>query len=138
CACFGLTDRTRLMMLETIREYGLERLTVNGEMEITRQAHATYYLQLAEMAEREARGPLQAIWLERLEREHDNLHAALSWSLEQGDAGQSMEMALRLGAALEQFWMIRGHLSEGRTFLERALTAGDAVPTAVHAQALAT
>jgi ATP/maltotriose-dependent transcriptional regulator MalT len=107
-------------------------------MEITRQAHATYYLHLVEEAEREARGPLQAMWLERLEREHDNLRAALSWWLEQGEAGQSMEMALRLGAALEQFWIIRGHLSEGRTCLERALTAREAVPTAVQAQALAT
>jgi predicted ATPase/DNA-binding CsgD family transcriptional regulator len=128
----------RLMMLETIREYGLERLTVNGEMEITRQAHATYYLHLAEEAEREARGSLQAMWLERLEREHDNLRAALSWWLEQGEAGQGMEMALRLGAALEQFWIIRGHLSEGRTCLERALTAREAVSAVVQAQALAT
>ena len=69
----------RLMMLETIREYGLERLTVNGEMETTQQAHATYYLTLAEKAEPELGGSQQAVWLERLEREYDNLRAAL-WS----------------------------------------------------------
>jgi predicted ATPase/class 3 adenylate cyclase/DNA-binding CsgD family transcriptional regulator len=131
-------EEPRLVMLETIREYGLERLTVNGEMEAARQAHAAYYLALAEKAEPELEGLQQAIWLERLDREHENLRAALSWLLEQGEAGQSMEMAMRLGAALEQFWVIPGHYSEGRTFLQQALAVREGVAKAVLARALGT
>src|SRR5438445_1128586 len=75
----------RLVMLETIREYGLEVLAASREMEITRQAHALYYLRLSEKAEPELVGPRQAIWLERLEREHENLRAVMQWSLEQAE-----------------------------------------------------
>jgi predicted ATPase/class 3 adenylate cyclase/DNA-binding CsgD family transcriptional regulator len=137
-------DEPRLVMLETIREYGLEALTASGEMDVTRHAHATYYLRLAEEAEPELAltgqltGQRQVMWLEQLEREHENLRAALQWSVEQGEAGQSMEMALRLGAALEDFWVIRGHDTEGRTFLERALAGSEGVTPAVRAKALGT
>ncbi len=117
-------EEPRLLMLATIREYGLETLVANGEMEPARQAHATYYLQLAEQAELEIEGPQQAVWLDRLEREHDNLRAASQWALEQGEIRQNMEMALRLGGALRHFWWGHGHWSEGRTFLERALAPG--------------
>jgi predicted ATPase/class 3 adenylate cyclase/DNA-binding CsgD family transcriptional regulator len=128
-------EEPRLVMLETIREYGLEVLTASGEMEITRQAHALYYLTLAEAAEPELAGPQQAVWLERLEREYDNLRVALGWFLERGEAGQSMEMALRLAGALWWFWEDRGHWSEGRDFLEWALAGrkGIAVPVQVKA-----
>jgi predicted ATPase/DNA-binding CsgD family transcriptional regulator len=120
----------RLTMLETIREYGLEVLASSGEMEATQKAHADYYLRLAEEAEPELAGPQQAMWLERLEREFDNLRAVLRWSLERGEAEQGIEMALRLAAALRRFWEVRGHWSEGRNFLERALAGskGVAVP----------
>jgi predicted ATPase/DNA-binding CsgD family transcriptional regulator len=121
-------EEPRLVMLETIREYGLETLAASGEMERTRQAHATYCLALAEQAELELGGPQQAAWLDRLEREHDNLRAALSWAVEQGETQKSVEMALRLGGALRLFWWGRGHWSEGRTFLERALAAGGSLP----------
>ena len=84
-------------MLETIREYGLEALATNGEVEATRQAHAAYYLKLAEEAEPELAGSQQVIWLERLEREHDNLRAVMRWSLERGEIEHSIEAALRLG-----------------------------------------
>jgi DNA-binding CsgD family transcriptional regulator/tetratricopeptide (TPR) repeat protein len=124
------------MMLETLREYGLEALAANEEMEVTRQAHAHYYLGLAEEAEPELAGPQQAEWLERLEREHDNLRAAMQWALERGDAEQSMELALRLGGALHQFWQVRRYLSEGRTFLERALAGSKEAVTASRAKAL--
>lgn len=121
----------RLVMLETIREYALECLTTSGEMQATREAHAAYYLSLAEEAEPALFGSQQAMWLERLEREHDNLRAALWWLLGQAqEDGQSAraarEMALRLGAAVRRFWMIHGHYSEGRNFLERALAVGAA------------
>ncbi len=119
----------RLLMLATIREYGLEVLTASKELESTQRAHAAYYLALAEDAEIEIGGPKQAIWLGRLEREHDNLRAALSWLLEQAEIKEAaegeynIELALRLGGALRSFWVVHGHISEGRNFLERALAA---------------
>jgi predicted ATPase/DNA-binding CsgD family transcriptional regulator len=126
----------RFLMLETIREYGLERLTVNGEMEATRQAHTEYCLALAEEAEPQLLSNQVIMWLERLDREHENFRTALHWLLEQVEADQNIEMALRLGAALEQFWVIRGYHSEGRTFLKRVLAAGEGVGTPVRAKAL--
>jgi predicted ATPase/DNA-binding CsgD family transcriptional regulator len=129
-------EEPRLVMLETIREYGLEVLTVSREMEITRQAHALYYLRLAEEAEPELAGPQQAVWLERLEQEYDNLRAALRWSLERGEVGVSIEMALRLGEALRRFWEVRGHWSEGQSFLERALAGSKGVTVPVQVKAL--
>jgi predicted ATPase/class 3 adenylate cyclase/DNA-binding CsgD family transcriptional regulator len=124
------------VMLETIREYGLEVLTSGGEAEATREAHAAYYLALAEQAEPELGGPQQIIWFERLEREHDNLRAALSWFLEQGSDGQNRELALRLSGALSQFWLLRGYVSEGRQWLEQALDESRGVRSSVRAKAL--
>ncbi len=132
-------EEPRLLMLATIREYGLEVLASAGEMESTRRAHAAHYLALAEQAELELGGPQQGVWLERLEREHDNLRAALQWSLEQaGEEGaqQRRELALRLAGALHTFWWTRGHWSEGRNFLERALVASEGVAASVRAKAL--
>jgi predicted ATPase/class 3 adenylate cyclase/DNA-binding CsgD family transcriptional regulator len=128
-------DEPRLVMLETIREYGLEVLTASGEMEASRQAHAAYYLKLSEGAEPELAGPRQAVWLERLEREHDNLRAAMQWLLEQEETEQRRELALRLGGALLRFWEVRGHWSEGWNFLQwaRAGSKGVAVPAQVKA-----
>ena len=130
----------RLMMLETIREYGLEALASSGERERTRRAHAHYYLRLVEEVAPKLGEPGQAAWLERLEREHDNLRAAMQWSLERGEDGQDTEdggeMALRFGVALRGFWVIHGHWNEGRTFLERALAASEGPMIAVRAKAL--
>src|SRR6266702_3433206 len=131
-------EEPRLVMLETIREYGLEVLTASGEMAITRQAHALYYVRLSEEAEPELAGPRQAMWLERLEREHDNLRAALQWGLSPGEDGHRREMALRLGGALRQFWIVHGHLSEGRNFLEQALVESKGVPASVQVKAFVT
>lgn len=134
----------RFTMLEVIREYGLEHLATSGEEQAIRQAHARYYMKLAEEAAQEIRGPRQAAWLERLEREHDNLRAALSWSLaeaEDGAAGKDgkedrLEIALRLCQALKGFWQIHGHYSEGRSILEHALAASEGMKTTLRAQAL--
>ncbi len=135
-------ETARLMMLETIREYGLETLAASGEMERTRQAHAECYLALAEQAELELGGPQQAAWLVQLEREHDNLRAALSWSLEPAadeEGSQPREIALRLVGALWMFWWVHGYLSEGRTFLERALAASEGIEaSSIGAKALFT
>jgi predicted ATPase/class 3 adenylate cyclase/DNA-binding CsgD family transcriptional regulator len=131
-------EEPRLVMLETIREYGLEVLAASGEEEMTRQAHAAYYLALAEEAEPEYGGPQQVVWLERLEREHDNLRAALQWSIEPGATQQRIEIGLRLGGALRRFWLVHGHWSEGRSFLERALAASEGIAASVRAKALIT
>jgi predicted ATPase/DNA-binding CsgD family transcriptional regulator len=126
----------RLLMLETISEYGLEMLTVSGEVEATCKAHATYYLALAEQAEPQLTSPQQLTWFERLEREDDNLRAALSWLLERGTDEQNKEFALRLSGALVRFWAIRGYVREGRRWLERALDENRGMRSAVRAKAL--
>lgn len=104
-------------LLETIREYGLERLEAGGEAENTRLAHATYYLRLVEEAEPHLKGVQQTIWLARLEQEQENLRAALSWFIQYEEA----EPALRFCSALWWFWRLRGHWSEGRRSLDAAL-----------------
>jgi ATP/maltotriose-dependent transcriptional regulator MalT len=81
-------------------------------------------------------GPQQAEWLDRLEREHDNLRAALRWSLEQGEAGYNIELALRMGGALKNFWIFHSHYSEGRAFLEQALSRSQGVMASVRVKAL--
>ena len=128
------SDAPRLLLHETIREYGLEALVANQELEVARQAHAEYYLRLAEEAETPLEGAEQVVWLERLEREHANLRAALEWLLEQHES----EMALRLSVALFRFWEARRYLSEGRHFLEHALASSQDVPARVRAKALYT
>src|SRR5579871_915705 len=100
----------RFGLLETIRAYAWERAEAAGEAAALRRAHAAYFLALAEGAEPALKGAEQAVWLERLEREHDNLRAALRWAVESAEG----EMGLRLGGALWRFWYVRGHLSEGR------------------------
>lgn len=135
---------SRMMMMETIREYGLEVLAASDEMNNVCQAHVLYYLELAEQAERELSGPQQVKWSERLEREYNNLQAALQWLLarrEESDARLSaegmQELALRLAGALSWFWWVRGHLSEGRTFLERVLAGSkDLAMSSIGAKAL--
>jgi non-specific serine/threonine protein kinase len=107
----------RYRMLETIRAYGLEQLAARDDEAPTRARHAAYFLQLAETADRQMHGPEQPAWLDRLEREHDNLRAALSWAIESAD----YETALRFGRALTLFWFFHGHFSEGRRWLEAVL-----------------
>jgi predicted ATPase/DNA-binding CsgD family transcriptional regulator len=122
---------SRFWMLETVKEYALERLEAAGEEQEIRRAHAANYLALAEEARPELKGPRQTEWFDRLESEHDNLRAALSWSLEGGDP----EMALRLVANLWWFWYKRGHLSEGRRWLEEVLEK-NVSPSSIRAEAL--
>ena len=106
------------MMLQTVREYALERLEESGELENVRRRHAGYFLELAQNEEQASQGPLQRAWLERLETEHDNLRASLEWSLtSQGDT----ELGLQLTGALSHFWYVREHHSESRMWLQSAL-----------------
>ncbi len=132
-------EEPRFLMLQTVREFGLERLTASGELERIRVAHARYFLALAEQGEPELHGPDQAMWLARLEHEHDNLREALEWALEKvrdEQAAERGEIGMRLSAALKEFWMILGHYREARTFLERALALSEATHTALRARVL--
>jgi predicted ATPase/DNA-binding CsgD family transcriptional regulator len=126
----------RFVMLETIREYGLERLIANEEEVIaTQHAHATYYLALAEKADSHLPTIKQRMWLQRLEQECDNLRAAFYWLLEQNE----VEKALRLATALWRFWWMCGRVIEGKNLLELSLAASQKMQetlTSVRARAL--
>ncbi|MDQ4078143.1 MAG: tetratricopeptide repeat protein, partial [Chloroflexota bacterium] len=126
----------RFFLLRTIQEYALEQLEARGEAQAVRHAYAAYYLDLAQAAEPHLRGAEQAVWLKRLEADHDNLRAVLQWSLEQGDA----ETAARLAGAIWRFWQTYGYISEGRAWLERALLNGSSpessLPSAVRAKSM--
>jgi predicted ATPase/DNA-binding CsgD family transcriptional regulator len=110
-------EEPRLILLETIREYGLERLHENEEAKVCQQAHALYYLILAEEAEPHLKGAQQVRWWGRLEREQENMRAALAWLIGQKEG----ELALRLSGALWWFWYIHGDWSEAWRWLEAAL-----------------
>ena len=129
----GPEGEPRFSMLETIRAYGIEQLEQHGDLDTARRAHALYVLDVAEQAAGELTGADQAAWLNRLESEHGNLRVALRWALDQGEDAT----ALRLGAALWRFWLVRGHLIEGRQWLETILAATDpSVAPMVRAQVL--
>jgi predicted ATPase len=106
----------RFMMLETIREYALERLARDGELAIMQQRHAMYFLAMAETAAPELQGPNQADWLARLELDHANMCVALTWFIDVDPVS-----GLRLANALYLFWWIRCYLAQGRVWLERLL-----------------
>ncbi len=129
------THGPRFQMLETIREYGLEALSTSGELEAARLAHAQYYLIQAEQAEAHLFGEEQEQWSEPLEREHDNLRAALRWSVER-NGEQRREIAWRLVGALQWFWAYYGYVREGRQFVERVLENSEGIEASVRAKAL--
>jgi predicted ATPase/class 3 adenylate cyclase len=137
----GADGEPRFWMLETIHEYALEKLHESGEEEDLRRAHAHYFASFVADTERILRGPQQQEWLLKLEQEHDNLRAVLSWAYERarnqdskdsverderdtlGTLGSpgSLELGLRLSWALHTFWRVKGYLGEGRAQLERFL-----------------
>jgi predicted ATPase/tetratricopeptide (TPR) repeat protein len=106
-----------MRMLDTIREYALERLQASGEETVIRRQHALCFLSLAEQAAAGLKGPGRTAWLNRLEDEHDNLRAALQWAREH----REVRIGLRLAVALEQFWELRSYLSEGARWLAELL-----------------
>jgi len=110
----------RFWMLETIREFALERLEETGGAEDLRQRHGAYFLELGELAKPELDAWNSSIWFDRLEAEHDNIRAVLGDALEHGRG----DVALRLAGAVTSFWFARGYWSEGRRWLESALVAG--------------
>jgi predicted ATPase/DNA-binding CsgD family transcriptional regulator/transcriptional regulator with XRE-family HTH domain len=136
------TGDRRLLLLETIREYGLECLSACGETERIRHAHAQYYADLAEEAEAHLFGAEQMRWFDLLERERDNLRAVLNWSVERTEGALDeetvfkREVALRLAAALVHFSVVHWSVSEGRTWLEQALANSEGVPAPIRIKAL--
>ncbi|HEX8230600.1 MAG TPA: tetratricopeptide repeat protein [Chloroflexia bacterium] len=114
----GQSDEPRFSMLEMIRQYALERLAESALEAQTRAAHARYYHELAESAEPELKGAGQAAWLDRLEAEHDNLRAAMTWFAGRGDAQCGLQMA----GMLWRFWYVRGYFTEGRRWLSQFLS----------------
>ncbi len=130
------THGPRFHMLETIREYGLEALEAGGKLEAARLAHAQYYLGQAEETDAHMFAREQQRWLEQLKQEHDNLRAALRWSVEREEDGQRREIAWRLAGALYGFWMVYGHVREGQQFVERALVRDEGITASVRANAL--
>ncbi|MDP8958552.1 MAG: tetratricopeptide repeat protein [Actinomycetota bacterium] len=116
----------RFWMLETIREFALERLEAGDDAMEIRRRHARVFLELAQKAEPELTGRNQALWLDRLEGEHDNLRTALHWATEHGHG----EIALCLATALWRFWQIRGYLDEARQRLSEVLALPGEYPEA--------
>lgn len=119
-------------MLDTIHEYAAEQLATSGEIDILRQRHSAYYVRLAERAEPALQNRDQREWYPLLEREHDNLRAALGWMLQVGE----VDSALRLAGAIWRFWQRHGDISEGRRWLELALSSDERVSEQTCAKAL--
>jgi predicted ATPase/class 3 adenylate cyclase len=123
-------DETRYRLLETVREYSLDRLREAAEDAGARDRHRDFYLAFGEEAAPQLRGPDQTAWLKRLASDHDNFRAALRWSLDAGD----VEKSLRLGASLWQFWDTHAHVTEGLDWLEQILAgSGELPPTGLTA-----
>jgi predicted ATPase len=117
------SEEPRFMMLETIREYAAEHLWSDGEAEEVHRTHALYYLALAEAAQPETSPQMFDEWLVVLEREHDNLRAALRWAIQQ----REVDIGARLGLMMWRFWSENFHLGEGRRWLEAVLELGEPV-----------
>jgi predicted ATPase len=120
----------RYRLLETVRQYALEKLAQSGELDLVRQRHLEFFMALADQAGPGLAGPDQGSWLEQLSQEHDNLRAALETSL-----AAEGELRLRLVLALERFWQLRGYVSEGVRWFDQALS-GPAEATLLRARAL--
>ena len=126
----GPNGQPRFKILHVIRDYGLERLSEAGEEPALRRAHASYFAAWSERTAPRLWGPEEALALNLLEEEHDNLRIALFWTTEQGEG----ELALRLGAALWPFWWKNSYLDEGRYWLDRIVGLDATCNVDLHAQ----
>jgi predicted ATPase len=117
-------DQPRFSMLGTVRDYARDRLRASGQWNEAHDRHGAYFLKFAESATAGLEGSGQVAWLERLEAEHDNLGAAMSWFLDQGQAGQ----AHKLGAVTWRFWWLRGHVEEFGRYGRAIVANGEQLP----------
>ena len=124
-------DEPRFRLLETIREYALDRLRDSGEWDDVHDRHAAYFLALARPGQGELRGPGQLAWLNRLEMRHDNISAALSWLLARGQAGPALDVVW----ATWRFWWLHGHAEELVRHVDKILDHSHEMPA--HDRALA-
>ena len=123
----------RFGMLETIRQFALEQAAQAQETVTTRAAHAEWMARLAESSRAAVDTADESVWFDRLEIEQDNFRAALDWAAQHDDRS----LCLRLAASLRSFWFVRGHFTEGRSWLERALAMEGEVPFPLWAEAMA-
>ncbi|MBA3944476.1 MAG: tetratricopeptide repeat protein [Herpetosiphonaceae bacterium] len=128
----GVDGNPRFIMLETIREYCLDHLTTTGQLPVLEQQHATYFLTLAEEAERSWWGHESAHWLSLFDQEHDNLRAVGGWLIQQGD----IAAMVAFGSAMFGFWAIHDHMREGLRWMEQVLPQTVTAAPAVRAKAL--
>ncbi len=128
-------NNERYSFHEIIRQYSREKLFETDEAVRMRDRHLDYFIQLAEQGFIELQGANDLVWIEKLELEHDNLRAALSWSLESPDVDP--QKALRLSGALQDFWDWRGYTREGYQWTSKALKNASYTPTREHCRALA-
>lgn len=117
----GSEGESRLLMLETIREFALEKLVESGEYAGLRERHLAFFLALAEQAETALRGPQTKRWLDRLQDDYNNLRAAFNWGLDMERPGGDKLAALKLAGSLSLFWELRGYFLEGRDWLFKAI-----------------
>jgi predicted ATPase/DNA-binding SARP family transcriptional activator len=122
----------RFTMLQLVREYAVERLQGSDESDELRRNHLEHFVALADEADAGLAGAEQAVWLTRIEDEHDNLRAALAYALESGEA----TLALRLVVGVRRFWQVHGYLAEGRQSLRSAVTATEGTHSELRANAL--
>jgi non-specific serine/threonine protein kinase len=127
-----IAEEPRYRMLETVREFGLERLVANGEEPAVRAAHAAHILAFAVTSSARIDDPDYEQVLAHLEAEHDNVRAALTYAEEIGNS----DLGLRLAEAMARFWAVRGHYREGRRWLQRTLTWADRTPSIIRLQTL--
>jgi non-specific serine/threonine protein kinase len=125
--------RTRFRLLEPVRQFAQRKLDATGGAAAARARHAAYFLRLAEVAQSELLKADQARWFDRVERDLDNVRAVLEWSR---SAPDRLETGLRLAGALWRFWDGRGHLGEGRAWLDRLLGQAPSTATVGRARAL--
>ena len=114
-------DEPRFLMLQTIRDFAMERLEESGEAQLICDRHVKAFIALAQQAQPHLFGPRRKEWLDRLEEDHDNFRAALDWTVASGDARSAME----LSTGLWRFWQMRGHLHEGRRRMDGVLAMPD-------------
>jgi predicted ATPase len=122
----------RFMLLETLREYALERLEADGQLDVVRKRHASFFLEFVEAIEPGPKKPNLPAWMKELEEEHDNLRAAIQWALEHDE----VESALRIAGAIWRFWQIHGHVEEGAKWMGMILERAEKRPSMARAKAL--
>lgn len=110
---------SRFRMLEVVRDFALEMLDSEGETDAIRRRHAEFFMDLGQRAEPLLQGAESAVWLKKLEEDHDNIRAAMNWSLK-----YEPEMAIRLAVAVRNYWLVKSHLTEGFGWLKAASETG--------------